>query len=99
MNGYEKIAKVMDSIAQSNKGTSIQIGTYSGGGIVTTDMTIPATMIVKLVCCNKFATKVDGIVSENSFTDASTYIELKEGDAIAFQQMNASKFLILGKIE
>lgn len=99
MNGYEKIAKVMDNIAKNNQSAAIQLGTYSAGGITTTDMVIPASMVVKLACCNKFATQVNGVVSENSFTDASKYIELKDGDSIAFEQINETKFIILGKVE
>lgn len=109
MNGYEKIANIMESIARGNQSSSIEIGTYRNNGIETHNITIPQSMILKLDYLDKKrAIKVSGQIESggggdvphtHNFVDTSEYIdELKDGDTVAYQIINNTKVLIIGRV-
>ena len=109
MNGYEKILKIILDVVRKNQSSKIELGYYKNGGIATQDLVIPPTMVYKLDFLDKKrAIKVSGNVETggggesphtHNWTDTSDYIdELKEGDLIAYQQINATKYLIIGRI-
>lgn len=109
MNGYEKIANIIQSIAKNNQSSSIELGIYRNDGIETHNITIPNSMILKLDYLDKKrATKVSGQIGiggagdeahTHEFIDTSEYIdELKDGDTVAYQIINNTKVLILGRV-
>ena len=109
MNAYEKLLKIMKESAIRNRNFKIELGIYENGGIKTSDIFITPSMVYKLDFLDKKrAVKVNGNIEEGGgdsphthiFTDTSEYIdELKEGDLIAYQQLNESKFLIIGRVK
>ena len=109
MNGFEKIKKAIEEIAKNNQSPKIELGTYKDGGIELDNLFIPPTMIYKLDYLDKKrATKVNGTVEvggagdaahSHGWTDTSEYInELQNGDIVAFQKINVSKVLIIGRV-
>ena len=107
--GYEKILKIIKSIIKNNQKPSIEIGTYIDGGIQMKDITVPKSMVYRLDFLDKKrAIKVDAETGvggagyeahTHEFKNKTEYIdELKNGDLIAYQQINSSKFLIIGRV-
>ena len=109
MNAYEKILKIIRESAIQNQSYKIELGIYENGGIRSNDILIPSSMIYKLDFLDKKrAIMVKGNIDTggggdsshtHGWTDKSEYIdELKNGDLIAYQQLNMSKFLIIGRV-
>lgn len=107
MKDEERIIEIIEKIIRDNAEPRISIGTYKGGGIETDSIVIPKEIIYKMDFLDKKrAIEVKG-ENESSggdshthtWNDKSTYIEpLKDGDLIAYYRIDATRYIILGRV-